>query len=214
MNCPETWTPPTPRPDLIREALAIPTETAVVLYQGIFTMDRGIEQAMEAILAVPGAALVLMGYGAMLDELTRRASSPPYTGRVHLLPAVPPEELLMWTASADALVMAIQPTTLNHRHTTPQKLFESLASGVPVVASDLPGMAAIVRATGAGVLCDPTSPVSIARAIETVVAALPPERAAMRARALRAAHERYNWEAQVATLMDVYRELLPAGVPG
>jgi glycosyltransferase involved in cell wall biosynthesis len=109
--------------------------------------------------------------------------------------------------------MAIQPTTLNHRHTTPQKLFESFASGVPVVASDLPGMAAIVRATDAGVLCDPTSPGSIARAIETIVAAPAAEREAMRARALRAAHERYNWEAQVQTLFGVYRELLPAGIP-
>ena len=54
--------------------------------------------------------------------------------------------------------MAIQPTTLNHRYTTPQKLFESMAAGVPVVASDLPGMASIVRATGAGILCNPTSP--------------------------------------------------------
>ena len=102
-----------------------------------------------------------------------------------------------WTASADVLVMAIQPTTLNHRYTTPQKLFESLAAGVPVVASDLPGMAPIVRATGAGVLCDPTSPASIAEAITTIVTAPAAERLALRERALRAAHERYNWEAQV-----------------
>ena len=51
MNCREIWTPPTPRPDLIREALGLPAETAVVLYQGILTMERGIEQSMEAILA-------------------------------------------------------------------------------------------------------------------------------------------------------------------
>ena len=107
--------------------------------------------------------------------------------------------------------MAIQPTTLNHRYTTPQKLFESMAAGVPVVASDLPGMAPIIRATGAGVLCDPTSPASIAEAITSVVTASPVERDAMRERALRAAHDRYNWEAQLDTLFGVYRELLPAG---
>ena len=110
-----------------------------------------------------------------------------------------------WTASADALVMAIQPTTLNHRYTTPQKLFESLASGVPVVASDLPGMAAIVQATGAGVLCDPTSPDSIAAAIESIAWPRPPRNEPRCGRAC-AAHERYNWEAQVETLFGVYRE--------
>ena len=107
--------------------------------------------------------------------------------------------------------MAIQPTTLNHRYTTPQKLFESMAAGVPVVASDLPGMAPIVQSTGAGVLCDPTSPTSIAAAISSIVSASPEERRALRERALRAAHDRYNWEAQLGTLFDVYRELLPAG---
>lgn len=212
MNCRETWTPPTPPPDLIRQALAIPADIAVVLYQGILTTERGIEQAMEAILAVPRATLVLMGFGAMRDGLIEAASRPPYLGRMHVLPAVPPEELLLWTASADVLVMAYQGITLNHRHVTPQKLFESFAAGVPVVASDLPGMGDIVRATGAGVVCDPTSPSSIAEGIELIVGAPPAERAALRARALRAAHERYNWEAQLETLFGVYRDILPVGV--
>ena len=149
MNCREIWTPPSPRPDLIREALGLPAETAVVLYQGILTMERGIEQSMEAILQVPSAVLVLMGFGMLEESLAEQVSRPPYLGRVLLLPPVPPEDLLVWSASADVLVMAIQPTTLNHRYTTPQKLFESMAAGVPVVASDLPGMAPIVRATGA-----------------------------------------------------------------
>ncbi len=214
MNCRERWTPPTPRPDLIREALGLAAATGVVLYQGILTMERGIEQSMEAILAVPSAVLVLVGFGAMTDELAEAVSKPPYQGRVYLLPPVPPEDLLVWSASADALVMAIQPTTLNHRYTTPQKLFESMAAGVPVVASDLPGMATIVGETGAGVLCDPTSPASIAAAIESIVSAPPGERQAMRERALRAAHDRYNWDAQLGTLFGVYRELLPAGVTG
>ena len=60
--------------------------------------------------------------------------------------------------------MPIQPTTLNHRLTTPNKLFEAMAAGVPVVASDLPGMAAIVRETGCGLLVDPTDPAAMAAA--------------------------------------------------
>jgi glycosyltransferase involved in cell wall biosynthesis len=209
MNCREIWTPPSPRPDLIREALGLPQATAVVLYQGILTIERGIEEAMDAILEVPSAVLVLMGFGILEKTLAAEVSSPPYAGRVFLLPPVPPDELLVWSASADALVMAIQPTTLNHRYTTPQKLFESLAAGTPMIASDLPGMASIVRETRAGVLCDPTSPASIASAISAVVTAAPDEREALRARGLAAAHDRYNWEAQLETLFGVYRELLP-----
>ena len=131
-------------------------------------MERGIEQSMDAILAVPSAILVLMGFGVLKESLAEQVSRPPYLGRVLLLPPVPPEDLLIWTASADVLVMA-------------------------------------------GVLCDPTSPDSIAAAIQAIIGAQPAEREAERARALRAAHERYNWETQLETLFAVYRDLLPSG---
>jgi len=208
LNCPDAWTPPDPPPDLIREALGLPTSTRIVLYQGQLISDRGIEQSMDAILEVPGSALVLLGYGELEARLRAAASAPPYAGRVFVLPAVHPRDLLSWTASADAVLMAIQPTSLNHRFTTPQKLFEAIAAGVPVVASDLPGMAAIVREIDAGLLCDPTSPASIATAVRELLAESPPARAARRARILAAAHDRYNWAAQVAVLHGLYRELL------
>jgi glycosyltransferase involved in cell wall biosynthesis len=208
MNCPEAWTPPTPPPDLIREALGLPGSTAIVLYQGQLISHRGIEQAMDAILDVPGATLILLGYGPMRGRLLRRSEEPPYAGRVRLLPAVRPSELVSWTASADVVVMPIQPTSLNHRYTTPQKLFESIAAGVPVVASDLPGMAEVVREIDAGALCDPTSPPSIAAAIRDVLRVDEAKRAARRERILAAAHARYNWAAQVHVLHAAYRDLL------
>ncbi len=211
MNCPARWTPPEPPPDRIRAALALSPATAVVLYQGNLITERGIEEAMDAILEIPGAVLVLLGYGSLRESLIERAAAPPFEDRVFVLPPVPPSELLEWTASSDVMVMAIQPTTLNHRYTTPQKLFEALAAGVPVVASDLPGMADIVRAADAGVLCDATSPASIAAAVRQVLEQPPADLAAMRERARRAAHETYNWDRQVTTLFDVYRRLLDQG---
>src|SRR5438128_690851 len=75
----------------------------------------------------------------------------PAPDRIHVLPAVAPADLHDWVASADVVAMPIQPSTLNHRLTTPNKLFEAMAAGVPVVASDLPGMATIVTETGCGV---------------------------------------------------------------
>jgi glycosyltransferase involved in cell wall biosynthesis len=209
MNCPERWSPPDPRPDLIRSLLGLPASTAVVLYQGNLMTERGIEQSMDAILEVPDAVLVLMGYGGSREGYAALAARPPYAGRVHVIDAVAPDALLPWTASADILVMAIQPTTLNHRLTTPQKLFEALAAGVPVVASDLPGMAGVVTATGCGELCDPTSPASIGGAIRSILGRSPAERDELRARVLAAAHDTYNWESQLVVLRDLYARLAP-----
>jgi glycosyltransferase involved in cell wall biosynthesis len=208
LNCPERWDPPDPRPDRIREALGIPAPTAIVLYQGGLLLDRGIEQSMDAILEIPDAALVLMGFGAEAERLRARAGQPPYAGRVHLLEPVRPAELPYWTASADVMLMAIQPSSENHAHTTPQKLFEAMGVGVPVVASDLPGMRAIVEETGCGVLCDPTDPQAIARAIRSLLDLGADGLRAVGDRGLAAAHGRYDWEHQFEVLVGVYDRIL------
>ena len=151
--------------------------------------------------------LVLLGYGSLQGVLEARAADPGLAGRLHVLPAVPPSELLDWVASADVVAMPIQPTTLNHRLTTPNKLFEAMAAGVPVIASDLPGMAGIVRATGCGVVVDPTDPAAIAgqRAISSP--STPAAREAIGRRGLEAHLAEYNWEVQVAILLAEYSRL-------
>ena len=207
LNCSWRFDPPVPRPRRFHEALGLAAETRVVLYQGGFSRERGIEQLIAAIPSVDAAVLVLLGYGALQADLERRAADPALAGRVRILPAVPPDELLAWVASADLVAMPIQPSTLNHRLTTPNKLFEAMAAGVPVVASDLPGMAGIVRESGAGELVDPTDPADIAQAISRILDAPPGERDAYGRRALAAAHETYNWERQVDLLLAEYGRL-------
>ena len=208
MNCSYRRDPPAVSLRLFHERLNLAPATPVVLYQGGFSRDRGIEQLVEAVPSFPdGTVLVLLGYGLLQAELERRAAEPGLAGRMFVLPAVAPTELLDWVGSADVVAMPIQPSTLNHRLTTPNKLFEAMAAGVPVVASDLPGMAGIVRETGCGLLCDPTSPAAIATAIRSILEAPDSERAAYRERALAAAHGRYSWESQVEILFAEYGRL-------
>lgn len=204
MNCPDPL-PAVGRPRRFHEALDLGPETPVVLYHGGFSPDRGIEQLIEALPLLPGAHLVCMGYGRLEPLLRARAAAG--DGRLHVLPAVPPDVLLEWVASADVVAIPIQPTTLNHQLTTPNKLFEALAAGAPIVAADLPGMAPIVRETGAGVLCDPTDPAAIAAAIRAVLELPEAERRAIGERGRRAAAARYNWTAQMDVLLAEYARL-------
>lgn len=208
LNTPDRYTPPSPPPDLIRDALGLGRDIRIVLYQGGLFSERGIEQGMEAILQVEHTVFVMMGVGTVTPEITGLAMEERMRGRVFFLDPVPPEDLLDWTASADVMLMAIQPTTVNHRFTTPQKLWEAIAAGVPVVATDMPGMAEVVRETGCGVLVDATDPTDIARGIRAIVDAPSEERRAMRERTWRAGQDRYNWEHETETLLGMYRELL------
>jgi len=207
MNCSYRYTPGSPRPRRFHERLGLASGTRVVLYQGGFSPDRGVEQLFEAIRLVDDAVLVLLGYGRLDAEFREWAAQPESLGRVHVLAAVPPAELLDWVASADVVAMPIQPTTLNHRLTTPNKLLEAMAAGVPVVASDLPGMAPIVREVGAGLLVDPADPAAIADACRRILDAPPDEAAERLARIRRAADQTYNWERQMDTLLAEYTRL-------
>jgi glycosyltransferase involved in cell wall biosynthesis len=106
--------------------------------------------------------------------------------------------------------MPIQASTLNHRLSSPNKLFESIATGLPVVVSDFVEMRRIVLEDPDGPLgavCDPADPVSVAAAIRTILDLGPEARETLRARCLRAAHERWTWETESSHLVELY-ELL------
>ena len=207
MNCSYRFAPPSPKERLFHEALGLAWTEKVVLYHGGLFPWRGIEQLIEAIVDVPDATLVLMGYGVLEAELRARAADPATGGRVRVMAAVPPSELHAWVAAADVAAMPIQGDTLNHRLTTPNKLFEAMAAGVPAVVSDLPGMSTIVRDAGSGILVDPADPVAIAGAIRSITALDDGAWRAWRERCVAAAHDRYNWETQVDRLLDAYTDL-------
>jgi glycosyltransferase involved in cell wall biosynthesis len=127
-----------------------------------------------------------------------------------VLAAVPPDQLPEWVAAADVGAMPNQPRTANERLSTPNKLFESLAVGLPVVSSDFPERRAIVMDDPDGPLgavCDPIDVRSIATAIRSILELDPASRAELRARCLGAAHDRWNWETESAGLVDLYASL-------
>lgn len=214
-NCPPRWRPPAGAGERLRAAAGIPRRAPLILYHGALTAQRGIEQLIDA-LSLPElgrAHLVLLGYGARRDAFRALAAESRFGGRLHVLDAVPPEELLTWVHGADVDAIPLQRSTLNHYLCTPNKLFESLAAGVPVVVSDFPVMRGIVMDDPAGPLgtiCDPRSPASIAAAVSGLLAEPAAQRRALRARCLEAAHARWNWEGESAKLLDLYRALLPA----
>lgn len=215
MNCPPRWLPGAsepPRFDHFRRTAGLPISAGspIVLYQGGFTPHRGIEVIIKA-LGEPelnGAVAVFLGYGALREWLVEQAARPDLSGRVFVVDAVPPDALLEWTASADVTGAPIERSTLNHWLSTPNKVFESLAAGVPVVASDFPEMGRIVRETGAGRLCDPADLRSVAAAFGAILALPEQERLELRRRTRRAALERYNWETEAIKLLQAYEHIL------
>jgi len=210
MNCSYRFDLPEPRERRFHDLLGLTSGTSVVLYHGGLFPERGIEQLITAWPDVPDAVLVLMGYGLLEASIRQRAADPLLGGRVRLVPPVRPDELHAWVACADVVAMPIQPSTLNHRLTTPNKLFEAMATGVAIVASDLPGMSRIINETGCGVLCDGTDPAALASALRFVLDD-PARRLEMGRRGHAAARDTYNWERQASILLREYGSVTGRG---
>lgn len=195
LNCQPRWDPPEVRPDLIRAAAGLPEERRIVLFLGRLGRERGLEEAAEAVLRVDDAALVMLGFGPWAEKLRERDRDPRYAGRHATLPAVPPDDVPAWTASADVSIVAVPANSLNQRLSTPNKFWESLTAGTPVVVGrDLEVMRAIVEADGLGAVADPADPDDLARALRSLLDASAEDRAALRERCLAITRDRYSWE--------------------
>jgi len=99
MNCSYRRDPPAERPRRFHEALALSNTARVVLYQGGLAPHRGIEELIAALDQLAGNIhLCLLGYGPLEAAFADEARSDVHRGRLHVLPAVPPTELLDWVA--------------------------------------------------------------------------------------------------------------------
>lgn len=212
LNSQPRWVPPDPRPDLIRAAAGIPPERRIVLFLGRLGRERGLEEAAEAVLAVRDAAIVMLGFGPWAEQLRARDLEPRFAGRHYTLPAVHPDDVPAWTASADVSIIAVPANSLNQRLSTPNKFWESLTAGTPVVVGrDLEVMRRIVEDDRLGAIADPADPADLARGLAEVLDQPPDELAAMRQRALDATRERYNWETAVVDYLALTERLVPRG---
>jgi len=211
-NCPpRVDLPAGPRARLLHQRLGIPETAPLVLFHGNIDENRGIEPIVGLIASgrLGNAHFVCLGNGPLTGWVAERAASGPAAGRVHVLPAVPPADLPPLVASADVGAVLVTPVELNLRLSTPNKLWECLAVGTPVVASDFPEMRGVVAGWPdgpLGALCDPTDDDAIATAIEGLLGD-PAALAAARERCLAASAQRWNWEVEGATLVALHRSL-------
>lgn len=216
LNCPPAWRADEPGPPVSRrigEALHLVPERPVVLYQGGLSVDRGVEElvaaARDATLRDLDAAVVFMGYGRLQGFVDDAARQNPE--RVYVLPPVPPDELLEWTASADVSFVGQPPRTLNQRMNLPNKLFESLMAGVPVVVSEGNEQCRLVSAEKVGSCTDVDSPGAIAASVAALLGQPEWERQRLRAHCRTVALSRYSWDLNATGLVALYRRLADEG---
>jgi glycosyltransferase involved in cell wall biosynthesis len=191
--------------DLIRAETGLPASTRIVLFQGRLGPGLGLDEAAEAVLRVPDAVLVLLGFGRGMAASLARDRDPRFAGHHLTMPARHPDELLAWTASADVALIPLPPASVNQRLSTPNKLWEALAAGTPVVVvRGLEVMERLVEEHDLGAVAASTDPADLADAIRVVLDRLATDGDAWRARIAATSRERFGWPAVAAA----YRALV------
>lgn len=196
-----------PRSWYLHERFAIPRDDQVLLYQGGFSAGRNLPELVHAMRLVqsPRIHLVLLGDGQLGQSLQRMVERKGLEGRVHLHAAVPQAQLLAITAAADAGVIPYQAICLNNYYCTPNKLFEFVAAGLPILASDLPELRRLVAGNGIGVVAELGTAVQLATAIADFFSDA--ERLQQWRGQLEVVREELSWQREGERLKGIYEEL-------
>jgi glycosyltransferase involved in cell wall biosynthesis len=200
-NCPDLID--LPSPGSLRSWLGLPKDSQIILYQGGLQEGRGLENLLRAVAQVPEATLVLLGDGPSRPRLEALGRELGIEGRLFLPGIVPLRDLLRYTRDAQLGVYLYQNTCLSHYYTLPNKLFEYLMAGVPVLVSDFPDIRQILRETGAGMAVDPDHIGAIADGLRRMLSD-PEALMEMSRRARLAAETRYNWQMESQALLLLY----------
>ncbi len=129
----------------LRDLFSVEITGPVLLYQGTIVKGRGIEFCFAMIQSYQEAGLVLLGGGEYLDFYQKMAGKLNIADRVVFAGKIPQQELIRYTAGADAGLCLIDNISGNNYYALPNKLFECLMAGLPVLVTDLPQMREIVE---------------------------------------------------------------------
>ena len=197
---------PISRTDHLRNHLGIPSHMPILLHQGVMKPGRGAPLLLDAMRDIPDAALVFMGHGPLQEVLQHQTHQLNLQDRVYFMPPVPPETLLSWTASADAGISLLEDICYNHHVALPNKVFEYLMAGLPVLVSALPEMKRFVEHYQVGLAVQPANRDALVTALRQL-AFDTHVRERLRSR-IPEVWKDYSWERYMKRVIDTYRHLL------
>jgi glycosyltransferase involved in cell wall biosynthesis len=182
-----------------------PDDARLALYVGALTTGRGLELSIMALNHIDDVRLRLVGPArpAYLDELVELARREGVSDRVEFAGAVSPDELIETISRASVGLALIQPVCLSYRMSLPNKVFEYVAAGLPVLGSDLPAISALVTEHRIGLLAQPGEAEDVALKLSEMLE--PGRNSDFRAAAREAAGE-LHWNREAERLAGVYRE--------
>ncbi len=191
-------------PTTVREAAGLGADVRIALYSGTMSWARGIETIIKGIRHMPSDVhLVIVSVPLphpMIPKLETLAAEHGVADRLSFVGPVSQDQLLHYLSGADVAVHPLPGGSPNHDAAMPNKLFEYLHAGLPLVVSDARLMAEFVTENGVGRVFVSEDPVSFGEQVGALLADPPLER-------VKKVAATYSWQGQEAAIISEYNRI-------
>jgi glycosyltransferase involved in cell wall biosynthesis len=127
-----------------RKRFRIPEDFLILLYQGVLLEGRGIPLIMRTMADIEKTALIILGDGEQKNSFLKLADDLQISNRVFFIGTISQDDLINFTSVGDVGLSIIENISISYFHALPNKMFEYIMAGLPVLASDLPQMKKII----------------------------------------------------------------------
>jgi glycosyltransferase involved in cell wall biosynthesis len=190
-----------------REELSVPDNNLLIIMQGTgINIDKGAEELIAALKIVNDVSLMIVGSGDVISLLKEQADNLCLGNRVRFIPPLPWGSLMRYTRTADIGMCLEKDTNLNYRYSLPNKLFDYISAGIPVIAGDLPETGKIIRDNDLGIIIPAVTPENIAGALN-LLKNNRERQAGLKENAIMAS-KKINWEAESKKVIELYSRIL------
>jgi glycosyltransferase involved in cell wall biosynthesis len=150
-----------------RKELNISGDHLLLILQGTgINIDRGGSELIDAVNLCDDVSLLIVGDGDQFAFLEEKVIKLRLTNRVKLIPKCPWRTLMRYTRSADAGLSLDKNSNLNYQFSLPNKIFDYICAGIPIIATELPEIKKIVTGYKCGILISDPGPEKIIMAIK------------------------------------------------
>jgi glycosyltransferase involved in cell wall biosynthesis len=184
-----------------RKDLSLPLDKKIILLQGAgINMDRGAEELVDAMVFVDNALLLIIGSGDVWELLKTKIIERGLSNKIKLIDKLPKSDLMQYTFLADLGLSIDKNTNLNYFYSLPNKIFDYIHAGLPILASRLPEIEKIITTYSIGEFIENHEAKHLSEKINSLLSS--PKLTEYRKNTFKAKQE-LNWEKEKLILQNI-----------